>query len=62
MFKVSLRKNKKVEVLDETKIPLEYMTEKIERKPDKKELAKLLKTGQEIAGVELIETESLQVK
>ncbi|HFI0197407.1 TPA: siphovirus Gp157 family protein, partial [Streptococcus pyogenes] len=48
--------------LDETKIPLEYMTEKIERKPDKKELAKLLKTGQEIAGVELIETESLQVK
>lgn len=61
-LKCRYEKNKKVEVLDETKIPLEYMTEKIERKPDKKELAKLLKTGQEIAGVELIETESLQVK
>lgn len=62
MFKVSLRRSKKIEVLDETKIPLEYMTEKIERKPNKKELAKLLKSGQEISGVELIETESLQVK
>lgn len=62
VFKVSLRKSKKVEVLDETKIPLEYMTEKIEYKPNKAEIAKLLKAGQEITGVELLETESLQVK
>lgn len=62
VFKVSLRKSKKVEVLDETKIPLEYMTEKIEYKPNKAEIAKLLKAGQEITGVELLETESLRVK
>lgn len=61
-FKVSLRKAKKVEVLDETKIPLDYMQEKTEYKPMKNEIAKALKAGQDIAGVELIETESLQVK
>ncbi|HFZ6588654.1 TPA: siphovirus Gp157 family protein [Streptococcus agalactiae] len=55
MFKVSLRKSKKVEVLDETKIPFEY-------KPKKDEISKVLKSGIDISGVQLIETESLQVK
>ncbi|HEP1433010.1 siphovirus Gp157 family protein [Streptococcus pyogenes] len=62
MFKVSLRRSKKVEVLDETKIPLDYMQEKIEYKPRKDEISKALKSGIDISGVELIETESLQVK
>ncbi|KPJ21796.1 siphovirus Gp157 family protein [Streptococcus phocae subsp. phocae] len=61
-FKVSLRKSKKVEILDETKIPLDYMQEKIEYKPMKSEISKALKAGIDISGVELIETESLQVK
>ncbi|CNC09347.1 siphovirus Gp157 family protein [Streptococcus agalactiae] len=62
MFKVSLRKSKKVEVLDETKIPFEYMQEKVEYKPKKDEISKVLKSGIDISGVQLIETESLQVK
>lgn len=62
MFKVSLRRSKKVEILDETKIPLDYMQEKIEYKPMKAEISKALKSGIDISGVELIETESLQVK
>ncbi|MGT2935716.1 siphovirus Gp157 family protein [Streptococcus castoreus] len=62
MFKVSLRRSKKVEILDETKIPLAYMQEKIEYKPMKSEISKALKSGIEVSGVELIETESLQVK
>ncbi|HGI8593895.1 TPA: siphovirus Gp157 family protein [Streptococcus agalactiae] len=62
MFKVSLRRSKKVEILDETKIPLDYMQEKIEYKPMKAEISKALKSGIDIFGVELIETESLQVK
>ncbi|HEP1510576.1 TPA: siphovirus Gp157 family protein [Streptococcus pyogenes] len=62
MFKVSLRRSKKVEILDETKIPLDYMQEKIEYKPMKSEISKALKPGIDISGVELIETESLQVK
>ncbi|HEP3213762.1 TPA: siphovirus Gp157 family protein, partial [Streptococcus pyogenes] len=47
---------------DETKIPLDYMQEKIEYKPMKSEISKALKSGIDISGVELIETESLQVK
>ncbi|HEO6300420.1 TPA: siphovirus Gp157 family protein [Streptococcus agalactiae] len=62
IFKVSLRKSKKVEILDETKIPLDYMQEKTEYKPMKSEISKALKAGIDISGVELIETESLQVK
>lgn len=61
-FKVSLRKSKKVEVLDETKIPLEYMKEKHEWTPDKVEIAKVLKAGGDIKGVTLVENESVQVK
>ncbi|HEO6612928.1 siphovirus Gp157 family protein [Streptococcus agalactiae] len=62
MFKVSLRRSKKVEILDETKIPFEYMQEKVEYKPKKDEISKALKSGIDISGVQLIETESLQVK
>lgn len=60
LFTVSLRKSKQVDILDETKIPLEFM--KLEYKPIKTELAKHLKTGEVIEGATLIEKESLQVK
>ena len=60
-FKVSLRKSKKIEILDETKIPLDYMKEKHEWTPNKVELAKVLKAGVEIEGAALVENESLQV-
>ena len=49
-------------MLDETKIPLDYMKEKHEWTPNKTELAKALKAGAEIEGVALVENESLQVK
>ena len=60
LFKLSLRKSKQVDILDETKIPLEFM--KLEYKPIKTELAKHLKAGEVIEGATLIEKESLQVK
>ena len=60
LFTVSLRKSKQVDILDETKIPLEFV--KLEYKPIKTELAKHLKAGEVIEGVTLIEKESLQVK
>ncbi len=60
LFTVSLRKSKQVDILDETKIPLEFM--KLEHEPIKTELAKHLKAGEVIEGVTLIEKESLQVK
>lgn len=61
-FKVSFRKSKQVRIVDETKIPLEYMIEKHEYKPDKNELKKLLKLGVDVAGVELVENRNLQVR
>ena len=60
LFTVSLRKSKQVDILDETKIPLEFM--KLEYKPIKTELAKHLKAGEVIEGATLIEKESLQVR
>ena len=60
LFVVSLRKYKQVDILDETKIPLEFM--KLEYKPIKTELAKHLKAGEVIEGATLIEKESLQVR
>ena len=60
LFTVSLRKSKQVDILDETKIPLEFM--KLEYKPIKTELAKHLKAGEVIEGAMLIEKESLQVR
>lgn len=60
LFTVSLRKSKQVDILDETKIPLEFM--KLEYKPIKTELAKHLKAGEVIEGAKLIEKESLQVR
>ena len=60
LFTVSHRKSKQVDILDELKIPLEFM--KLEYKPIKTELAKHLKAGEVIEGVTLIEKESLQVK
>ena len=60
LFTVSLRKSKQVDILDERKIPLEFM--KLEYKPIKTELAKHLKAGEVIEGATLIEKESLQVR
>lgn len=60
LFTVSLRKSKQVDILDETKIPLEFI--KLEYKPIKNELAKHLKAGEVIEGATLIEKESLQVR
>ena len=60
LFTVSLRKSKQVDILDETKIPLEFT--KLEYKPIKTELTKHLKAGEVIEGATLIEKESLQVR
>ena len=60
LFTVSFRRSKQVDILDETKIPLEFM--KLEYKPIKTELAKHLKAGEIIEGATLIEKENLQVR
>lgn len=61
-FTISLKKSRRVEILDLKMIPMEYLREKNELKPMKNEMAKILKSGEKIPGAELVETESVQVK
>lgn len=52
-----------VNILDETKIPIDFM--KIipeERKPDKKAILDAYKNGQLIDGIEIIQDESIRIK
>jgi hypothetical protein len=59
---VTFRKSEQVEVLDVEKIPLKYLVETVEVKPDKKTIKALLKEGQEISGCRLVENLNPQIK
>ena len=59
---VSFRKSEQVEILDVEKIPLEYLVETVEVKPDKKTIKALLKEGQEISGCRLVENLNTQIR
>lgn len=59
---VSFRKSEQVEILDVEKIPLEYLVETVEVKPDKKTIKALLKEGREINGCRLVENLNAQIK
>lgn len=52
---VSFRKTSKVNVLDESVIPTEYMTEKVTREPNKTAIGAAIKAGMEIPGCELVQ-------
>lgn len=62
LFKISFRKSKAVKILDETKIPKEFIKIKTTETISKTELSKALKNGEIIEGAELIENRSLQIK
>ena len=62
LFKISFRKSKVVKVLDETKIPKEFIKVKTTESISKTDLAKALKNGEIIEGAELVENKSLQIK
>ena len=59
---VSFRRSKTVSVLDEAAVPVEYMTKKITRTPNKMAIAALLKTGAAVPGCELVERVNPSVK
>lgn len=61
-FSVSFRKSTKVEILDESLIPTEYMREKVTIEPAKKDIGDALKSGKEIAGCRLEESQKIQIK
>ncbi|MFR9240988.1 MAG: siphovirus Gp157 family protein [Clostridium baratii] len=62
LFRISFRKSKAVRILDETKIPKEFIKVKTTETISKTELSKALKNGEIVEGAELIENRSLQIK
>ncbi|EJT5913014.1 siphovirus Gp157 family protein [Clostridium perfringens] len=62
LFKISFRKSKVVKVLDETKIPKEFIKVKTTESISKTDLGKALKSGEIIEGAKLVENKTLQIK
>lgn len=62
LFKISTRDSKVVKIIDETKIPLEFMNEKVTYVPMKKEIKLAIESGRDIAGAELGYNESVVIK
>lgn len=58
----SFRKSTAVKITNELAIPDDFMVTKIETKPDKKAITAAIKAGQFVAGAELVENRSLQIK
>lgn len=59
---ISYRKSTSVEVIDQEVIPEQYLRTVTTVSPDKTEIAKALKVGEAIAGVELKENQNIQIK
>ena len=59
---VSYRKSTSVEVVDQTLIPEQYLRTVTTVSPDKTEIAKALRVGELVDGVQLKTTENIQIK
>ena len=59
---VSFRKSKRVEVLDDSKIPENYMTENVTIAPDKKGIREAIEYGLKVPGCELVERNNIQIE
>ncbi|HEM9634195.1 TPA: siphovirus Gp157 family protein [Streptococcus agalactiae] len=62
LFKITTRDSKVVTITDETKIPLEYMDEKVTYKPIKKAIKEAIESGKSVDGAELGFNESVVIK
>lgn len=60
--KISYRKSEVVNIIDESKIPSEYIKVKTETSPMKAEIKKALKDGKVIDGVDLVTNINMQIK
>lgn len=59
---ISFRPSERVNVIDESMIPKEYVRYKTTEAPDKKAIKAALKEGNSIPGAELIQRKNIQVK
>lgn len=58
---ISYRKSDSVEITDAAALPVKYLRTK-EPEPNKAEIKKALKAGEEVSGAVLVEKESIQIK
>jgi hypothetical protein len=59
---VSFRKSEKVDILDASLVPQDFMKEKVTYEPDKTAIKAAIKAGQEISGCKLIESNNPTIK
>lgn len=59
---ISFRNSEAVEITDESKLPAEYVREKIERAPDKVAIKEALKSNFQIPGAALVTNKNIQIK
>lgn len=59
---VSFRKSKAINIIDESLIPDEFMVETVTKKPDKKALKDVLKSGTEVSGAAIQERRSVIIR
>ena len=59
---LSFRRSKQVSIVNDVLVPDDLCVVKIDRKPDKTAIGKLLKSGETVPGAELVENMNLQVK
>lgn len=60
--KISYRKSEKVNVIDETQLPTEFVKVTVEKKPMLTEIKKAIKEGNDISGATLVQNVSMQLK
>lgn len=62
LMKLFFRKSESVEILDETLVPEQYKLSRVVVNPDKILIKKLIKSGESVPGVEVVEKLNLQIK
>ena len=62
IVKFSFRKSKSLEITDESRIPKEFIKEKIVTSVDKMAIKNALKQGETVTGAELVENINLSIK
>lgn len=59
---IGFRKSESVLIEDESKIPFEFIREKVETAPDKTLIKKVLKNGEEVPGCRISTNTNIQIK
>ena len=62
LIKISWRKSESVEITDISKLPHEYLTIKVDEKPNKDAIKEAIKAGKEVPGAELKQKQNIQIK